>query len=106
MRQDAFETDPETDWGAAVGRVFGQLAILLPLSLLLGLVFGLASAATTHWLRLPEQPMPHLELGLLLLFSFNSYALTDFIQVPPPHLPQRPAHRAAAPAAPPRPPLS
>mmetsp|Transcript_16243 Transcript_16243/g.32657 ORF Transcript_16243/g.32657 Transcript_16243/m.32657 type:complete len:526 (-) Transcript_16243:152-1729(-) len=86
VRQDANDVasgvEPNDDYGIGVLRVLGQLAILLPISLLLGLFFGLTSAWVTHKLALAERPMPHLELGLLLLFAFNSYVFTDFIQLP------------------------
>lgn len=71
-----------TRWGVAVGRVAGQLALLVPLSVLLGLCFGLASAALTHRLALRSSRAAHLELALVGLVALASYATTDALTLP------------------------
>ena len=68
--------------GEQAARVVGQVAIVLPTSTLLGIVFGLASAFATRRLGLHVRRSPQIELALLLLFFLACYTVVGSLNVP------------------------
>ncbi|KAL1514918.1 hypothetical protein AB1Y20_003998 [Prymnesium parvum] len=56
-----------------------MLLIILPCSLLLGVIFGLLSAFITRHSNLRRARKPHAELAVLLACALGSYAFTDWV---------------------------
>ena len=74
--------DDQLPAGQQAARVVGQVAIVLPTSTLLGILFGLASAFATRRLGLHARRSPQIELALLLLFYLACYVVVDSLNVP------------------------
>ena len=64
-----------------VGRIIGQLCIVLPASILCGVAFGFLSAMLTRHMGLRARKAPQAELGLLLVCALACYGFVDSVTV-------------------------